>query len=447
MSAYFSITDEEEKYMLNSIRLNSIEELFTCIPNNIKLRQPLDLPLGIGEYELTEKLRELSIKNKNLKQLTCFLGAGAYDHVIPSVVNYVTGKTEFYTAYTPYQPEISQGTLQTIFEYQSLMCNLTDMDVSNASLYDGATAIAEAIVLSVSETKRREIIICNNINPNYKKVINTYCKFKNIKITEIEEYDGEMDIDKLNNVINSNVAAVVIQNPNFFGIIEDVSEIEKIVHKNGSLLIMSVNPIALAVLKTPGEIGADIAVGEAQVLGSELNFGGPYLGFFTVTKKLLRKVPGRIVGETVDVDGKRGFVLTLQSREQHIRREKASSNICSNQALNALAAAVFLCSLGKDGLKKLANLNIQKAHYAYNKICSLNLYKPIFNKPFFNEFCIKVPINCDVINKELNTKKILGGLNIDNYFGKHKNSMLVAVTEKRTKKEIDRFIKSLEEII
>lgn len=443
MYPYIPNNQDDEKEMLQSIGLNSIEDLFEDIPQDVKLSRKLNINPPMSELEVSNKIKGLGNKNLSIDDLTCFLGAGAYDHYIPSVVKHITSRSEFYTAYTPYQPEISQGTLQAIFEYQSMICNLTGMDVSNASMYDGATACAEAAMMAADNGKRKKIIVSKTVHPETRNVLRTYMRFHGVQLIEVDMTDGATDTDKLKAAVDSDTAGVIVQNPNFFGIIENMEEIERITHENKSLLIMSVDPISLGVLKTPGEIGADIAVGEGQSLGNPLNYGGPYLGFMAVTSKLMRKMPGRIVGQTEDLDGKRAFALTLQAREQHIRREKASSNICSNQALNALAATVYLTTMGKKGLKEVALQSAWKAHYAFDEITKSGKYRPLFNKPFFNEFAVSGDA-CKV-NKELLKNNILGGYDLSREYPLC-SGLLFCVTEKRTKNEIDKLVQVLEGI-
>jgi len=446
MFPYIANTLEDEKVMLKSIGVTSINELFKDIPEDVKFNRELNLNHPMSELEVQKQVKVLWSKNKSTEELVCFLGAGVYDHYIPSIIKHLTSRSEFYTAYTPYQPEISQGTLQAIFEYQSLICNLTGLDVANASMYDGATACAEGAIMAVESTKRKNIIVSKSVHPEIRKVLYTYTKFKEIELIEIDTVDGVTDIVKLKELVDIKTAGVIVQNPNFFGIIEDMTEVEKVTHDNKALLIMSVDPISLAILKTPGEIGADIAVGEGQSLGNQMNFGGPYLGFMTTTTKLMRKIPGRIVGETLDVDGKRAFVLTLQAREQHIRREKASSNICSNQALNALTAAIYLTTMGKQGLKEVAHQSMQKAHYAFNEIIKLDKYTQVFNKPFFKEFMIQGQQSACVINEKLLESNIIGGYDISVNYPNFKNALLLCVTEKRTKTEINGLVAAMEGI-
>lgn len=444
MFPYIPLTNTDEKTMLQAIGVNTIEDLFTDIPEELLLNKRLNLPDPMSELEVTKQLKMLADKNKSLDDLVCFLGAGAYDHYIPSVVEHITSRSEFYTSYTPYQPEISQGTLQAIFEFQTMIANLTDMDLANASMYDGATACAEAAMMASESTKRKSVIISKTVHPETRKVVKTYGKNKGIEVIEIDYASGETDLEKLAAAVSDKTAAVIVQNPNFFGIVEDISDIEKIAHQKKSMLIMSVDPISLGILKTPGELGADIVVGDAQVLGNRLNFGGPYIGFMASTSKLMRKLPGRIVGETVDIDNKRAFVLTLQAREQHIRRQRATSNICSNQSLNALATAVYLSTLGKKGIKEVAEQCIRKAHYASRELTRSGRYSLTFNKPFFKEFVISSDKAPESINKNLLKKNILGGYVLHNSYTELKDNLLLCVTEKRTKSEIDMLVREME---
>lgn len=446
MFPYIPNTTNDEEEMLKSIGVNSTDDLFNDIPKEIRFGGNLKINLPMSEIEVSKHLKNLAGKNISTEDMVCFLGAGSYDHYIPSVVKHITSRPEFYTAYTPYQAEISQGTLQVIFEYQSMICNLTGMDVANASMYDGGTATTEAAFMACENTKRKSIVVSQTLHPEVRLVLKTYLKYRGIEVIEIEDNEGITDVEKLRKVVDKNTAGVIIQSPNFFGIIEDVFEIEKITHENKAVFIMNVNPMSLAVLKSPGELGADIAVGDAQCFGNSLNFGGPYLGFMAATSKLMRKLPGRIVGQTNDIEGKRAFVLTLQAREQHIRRQKATSNICSNQQLNALAAAVYLSVMGRKGLKEVAVQCMEKAHYAYDEITKLEGFKPLNNKPFFMEFLINSNKNMEKINNELLKNRIMGGYEIGRDYPKYNNSMLLCVTEKRTKPEIDKLAAILEGI-
>lgn len=446
MYPYLPVTECDKELMLEAIGVNTIDDLFQHIPTELQLNRRLNINDSMSELEVESYINKIADLNSNTDDLTCFLGAGAYDHYIPSLIKHITSRSEFFTAYTPYQPEISQGTLQAIFEYQTMIANLTGMDVSNASLYDGATACAEAAQMAVGITRRKSIIISNTTNPETRKVINTYMKCKNLNVIEIDEVDGVTDVERLKTELNKDIAAVIIQTPNFFGIVEELSEVEKLVHENKSLLIVSCDPISLGILKSPGEYGADIVCGEGQSLGNNLNYGGPYLGFLATTNKNLRKMPGRIIGETTDKDGKRGFVLTLQSREQHIRRERASSNICSNQGLNALTAAIYLTTLGKKGIREVAYQSMQKSHYAYDQLIKSGKYKPVFNKPFFKEFVVTSNNSVEDTNEILLQNKIMGGYDLEKEYPHYKNSTLLCVTEKRTKSEIDNLVSVLEGI-
>lgn len=441
MTRYIGNTENEKKEMLEEIGINDIRNLFDAIPDSVYLNRKLNIPENLSEIDLIKNLKSLADKNKNLGDYTCFLGAGAYDHYIPSVIDSLISRQEFYTSYTPYQPEISQGTLQSIFEYQTMICELTGMQVSNASMYDGATALTEAAIMSCEATKRNEILIAKSVSPESKKVLTTYSKYRNMIVIEVEYKNGQIDIDDLKSKINGNTAALLIQSPNFFGIIEDIASVEQLIHENKSLLVVSADPISLAILKSPGELGADIVVGEAQSLGTPISFGGPYLGFFATTEKLMRKMPGRIAGQTVDQNGKRGFVLTLQTREQHIRRDKATSNICSNHALNALIATIYLTILGKEGLKEVANLCVQKSHYAYKELLKTGKFTEVFTAPFFKEFVVKSEESVDLLNDKLIKDKIIGGYSIEKDYADINNGWLVAVTEKRSKEEIDLLVR------
>ena len=433
-------TEKETKEMLKTIGVSGIHALFRDIDRKIILPKDLNLPKPLSEFELRNLMLGMSRENK-IK--TSFLGAGSYSHFIPSVVNHVISRSEFYTAYTPYQPEISQGVLQSIFEYQTMICELTGMDVANASMYDGASALAESVVMAKYIKGRDEILISKSVHPEHREVAETYAKGHDIKIREIEFRDGVTSIEDLKNKITENTAAVIVQNPNFFGCIENLGEIGKIAHSKDSLFIVNITePTSLGLLRPPGESGADIVVGEGQSFGNPVNFGGPYLGIIATKMEFMRKIPGRLVGETTDTEGRRGFILTLQAREQHIRREKASSNICTNEALCALAASVHLAMLGK-GLKDLAGLNLQKAHYAYEKITSLNGYGGLSKKPFYNEFVIKCK-DSKKANAELLKNDIVGGLDLGRFYPELKNYMLFCVTEVVSKEEIDRLVDVLE---
>ena len=445
MHRYIPNTEEQKMEMLKDINCQSISDLFSDIPENLRLGRDLKLEESKSETEVKKLLTELGNKNKSLDDLVCFLGAGAYDHFIPTTIKHLASRSEFFTAYTPYQPEISQGTLRVIFEYQSLICNLTGMDASNASMYDGQTATVEAALMAIASSKKADtILVSKGLNPQARAVLKTYSDQKEIKVVEIELKNGATDLEDLKSKLNSEVAGVIIQNPNFLGVIEDVKTTADIAHENKSLLIDYVDPISLSVLEAPGNLGVDIVVGEGQALGNGINFGGPYLGFLATTDKLVRKIPGRLVGQTVDADGKRAFVLTLQAREQHIRRFKATSNICSNQGLNVLMASIYMVTMGKEGLKEVALSSMSKAHYAYEKLIATGKYSPVFEgQSFFKEFAVKGTEKVEDVNKKLLENGYLGGYDLSKDYG-FENSVLIAVTERRTKEEIDRFVKLME---
>ena len=414
-------TDEDRKLMLKDIKLKNISDLFKDIPSKLLLKENLKIPKGLSEIELKKLAVEIS--EKNAVNFSYFLGAGAYKHFIPSVVGHITGRSEFYTAYTPYQPEISQGILQAIYEYQTMICELTGMDAANASMYDGASALAESCIMAANITKRNQILISKAVHPDYRQVIKTYCEAHDFELIEVGYEDGIISVDELKSKMSEKTAAFLVQNPNFFGCIEDIKKIEGIVHENGALLNLSVvEASSLGILKSPGSLGVDIVVGEGQSFGNKVNFGGPYLGIMATKQEYARNLPGRIVGATADKDGNKGYILTLQAREQHIRREKASSNICSNEALCALAATVYLASLGKNGLRKVSELCLQKSHYLTEKLKE-NGCEIVFNKPFYNEFVIRLN-DSGRVNKELLKENIIGGLELSPYYPELENCLL-----------------------
>lgn len=445
MFPYISNTENEQKEMLGKIGVKNLDGLFSNIPSDLII-DSLNLPTAMSELEVTRKMTKLANENKTINELTCFLGAGSYDHYIPSVCAHIISKPEFFTAYTPYQPEISQGTLQSVFEYQSMICELTGMDVATISMYDSSTALSEAAVMALEATKRQKVIVSATVSPSARKLLKTYAHYRGYEVVEAAEENGITDVANLKNLIDKDTAAVIISYPNFFGIIEDVKEIESLIHAQKGLLILSVDPISLGVLKSPKEMSADIVVGDCQCFGGSLNFGGPYLGILNTTTKLMRKMAGRIIGETVDVDGNRGFVLTLQTREQHIRREKATSNICSDQTLMAINASVYLSTLGKEGIKEVGTQCILKANYAYESIIKSTKFKPLFDKPFFKEFVVTSDIPYEKVNAYLYEKGIMCGYDLSIDYPKYKNAIMFSVTEKRSKEEIDALVKALEVI-
>lgn len=439
---YLPMTENDKKEMLGAIGVSSINELFSDIPEKVQFKGEYKIKAAKSESALMKELAVLSGKNADLKTYSSFLGAGVYDHYMPTIVDHVISRSEFYTAYTPYQPEISQGELQAIFEFQTMICELTGMEVANSSMYDGGTALAEAAMLSAGHTRKKKVLISSTVHPETKEVVKAYAKGQYIEVIEVPYEEGLTDLNALRELATDEIAAVLVQYPNFFGRIEPLKEIEEIVHETKALFVVSSNPLSLGAFTPPGKFGADIVVGDAQPFGIPTAFGGPHCGYFAVTNKLMRKVPGRLVGQTVDEEGRRGFVLTLQAREQHIRRDKATSNICSNQALNALAASVAMTALGKKGVKEMAHANIQKAHYA-KKVFAERGFELVFDGPSFNEFVIKLSKPVKQINQVLLAKGIIGGYDLGRDFLALDNHMLIAVTELRTKEEIDTFVKEL----
>ena len=439
---YLPMTEIDKQQMLETIGVNSIDELFSDIPERVRFKGEYNIKPKKTETSLMKELTQLAQKNADLRSHASFLGAGVYDHYMPVIVDHVLSRSEFYTAYTPYQPEISQGELQAIFEFQSMICELTGMDVANSSMYDGGTALAEAAMLSTGQTRRKKVLISSAVHPEAKEVVKTYAKGQYIEVIEIPHKDGVTDADALKDMINDEIAAVIVQYPNFFGRIEPLKELEEIIHAQKSLFVVSSNPLSLGALTPPGKLGADIVAGDAQPFGIPTAFGGPHCGYFAVTNKLMRKVPGRLVGQTIDEEGRRGFVLTLQAREQHIRRDKATSNICSNQALNALAASVAMTALGKKGVKEMAISNIQKAHYAKAAFKAKG-FEIAFEGPSFNEFVVKLNKPVKEVNVKLLEKGMIGGYDLGRDYTDLKNHMSVAVTELRTKEEIDTFVNEM----
>ncbi|HAJ56308.1 MAG TPA: aminomethyl-transferring glycine dehydrogenase subunit GcvPA [Candidatus Omnitrophica bacterium] len=430
--------------MLAEIGIKHIEELFADIKPHQRPRS-FDLPEGMSEFEVLRHLKGLSAKNA--ANLICFVGAGFYDHFIPSIVGHLSSRSEFYTAYTPYQPECSQGTLQAIYEYQSAICRLTGMEVANASLYDGGTALYEAMMMARRATGRNKVLVDDAVNPIYRTILYSYTKNLDIEFVEIPVTHGQTDRGSIKKHLDNNTACIILQNPNFFGAIDDHADIAEDAHKAGALVVESAYPIALGLLKTPGEMGADIVTGEGQSLGLPLSFGGPYLGFMAAKKDLARKMPGRIVGATIDGQGKQGFVLTLQAREQHIRREKATSNICSNEALCALRALVYMSSLGKTGLKELAQLNYEKAEFAKSLLSKIKGVSVKQSSPTFNEFTVVLPKDPAEVVAAMIEKGFAAGFPIGRYYKDMADYMIVAVTEKRTREEIVRYAESLESVL
>ena len=436
MGSYIPSTHEERLEMLRSLGLSSYEDLFRDVPESMILRNPLNIPSGMSELEVQQKVSAMAAKNKIYS--TVLRGAGAYDHYIPSIVKYIPAKEEFLTAYTPYQAEMSQGILRSIFEYQTMICELTGMDVSNASVYDGATAAAEAAAMC-RDRKRRVTVISGAAHPDTIQTVKTYCYGTGDELRIVPVKDGKTDVDALKTALSADVASVYIQQPNFFGQFEDADLIGQLAHECGAMYIMGCNPIALAIMKTPRECGADVAVGEAQPLGMPLSFGGPYLGYMATTDKHMRKLPGRIVGQTVDNQGNDAYVLSLQAREQHIRREKASSNICSNQALCALTAAVYMAAMGPDGIAQAAKLSMSKAHYLAARLCEIPGVTLKHSGAYFHEFVTVMPKREEVL-QALENADILGGLAVE-------DGILWCATEKVTKEQIDKAVSVVKEVL
>jgi glycine dehydrogenase subunit 1 len=433
MHKYLPHTHQEIKEMLEKIGASSIDDLFDKIPKSLKIKKDYDIPEAMGDDELTNHMHDLANKNQ---ELLIFRGAGSYDHYTPSAVKALISRQEFLTSYTPYQPEVAQGTLQYIFEYQSMVTELTQMDVSNASMYDGSTATAEAMFMAHAQTGKKEILVSSTLNPRIIDVIKTYAHYKGLIVTLIPEKDGVTDIDFIKDNIQDKMG-VIVANPNYYGIIEDYNGLADIIHEAGGLFVINQEGQSLALLKTPGELDADIACGDLQSLGIPLSFGGAYIGYLATKQKYVRKMPGRICGITTDVDGKRAFVLTLQAREQHIRRAKANSNICSNQSLNALAVTIYLSLVGKEGFVKFAKESLNGANYLYNKLLETKKFEKVYDKPFFKEFVLKPNFNVEKFNNYLLDQGILGPLQIKD------DQLLFAVTEKRTKAELDLLIEKV----
>lgn len=439
---YVANTAADQKKMLEAIGISSIEELFEAVPESVRFPR-LELPRPLSEIEIMAELGRLTDKNADANHYLWFLGAGAYNHFVPSVVTQLQMRNEFYTAYTPYQPEVSQGTLQAMFEYQSMVAELTGMEVVNASHYDGATALAEAAIMALNSTRgdRRKILVSPNVHPQYRQVLRTYLQGISAEITGDE--DAGNNVETLKGMLDDRTACLIVQTPNFFGELEPLEGLADAVHGAGALLVVSVDPISLGLLRPPGDYGVDVVVGEGHSLGNHLNFGGPYLGIFATTDKLVRKMPGRLVGQTVDTEGRRGFVLTLSTREQHIRREKATSNICTNQGLIALGAAIYLATMGKQGLRRVAELSYHKAHYAAAQIDRLVGYEVVNRRPFFKEFVLRCPQPARKVVAALTEQKIMPGYALSRAFPERTNDLLVCVTEMNSKEQIDQLVTAL----
>ncbi|MCM3637424.1 aminomethyl-transferring glycine dehydrogenase subunit GcvPA [Sporosarcina luteola] len=440
---YIPMTETDREEMLSAIGIATVDELFEDIPEKVRFKGELNIKPAKAESALTKELAQLAAKNADARTYASFLGAGVYDHYKPIIVDHVISRSEFYTAYTPYQPEISQGELQAIFEFQTMICELTGMDIANSSMYDGGTSLAEAGTMAAGHTRRTKILVSETVHPEARDVVASYAAGQFIDVVTIPHKDGVTDMALLEELLDDNTAAVLVQYPNFFGQVEDIQKIGDITHDKGGLLVVSANPLALGVLTPPGKLGADITVGDAQPFGISEQFGGPHCGYFATTKKLMRKMPGRLVGETTDSEGRRGYVLTLQAREQHIRRDKATSNICSNQALNALAASVAMTALGKAGTKEIAYQNIAKTAYAKSSFEKAG-FEVKYGGVHFNEIVVVINKPVKEVNSKLLEKGIIGGYDLGLTYPELSNHVLIAVTEQRTKEEIDALVQEME---
>jgi glycine dehydrogenase subunit 1 len=435
---YFYNTPDDVAAMLKAIGVGSIDELFACVPPELRLKRPLDLPPALSELELAQHMGGLAAKNSHIGEKVCFLGGGAYDHFVPAVVDAIAGRGEFYTSYTPYQPEVSQGNLQVMFEYQTLICQLTGMDVSNASLYDGGSAAAEAVLLAMSVTGRHKVVALGSVHPHYREILETYFISIGGELVTVSAASGAVSPADVAAAVDDKTACVLVQHPNFFGCLEDVPALAKIAHDAGALLIQSFDPISLGVLKRPADLGADVAVAEGQSLGTPLLYGGPYLGIMACREQFVRRMPGRIAGQTVDRRGRRCWVLTLQTREQHIRREKATSNICTNQGLFALRAAIYLAEMGPEGLKETAELCLHKTRYAKERLTAGQRLQLAFEQPTFKEFVVRDSAGrVNDLLAQASNAGYLAGIPLGQWYPELADCFLVTVTEKRTKQEID----------
>ncbi len=427
--------------MLSAIGVSSFNELLAPIPSQVRWSGDLPIPPALDEHSLYRHLSALAARNANAEEMLCFLGAGIYDHFRPAVVAALASRGEFATAYTPYQPEMSQGMLQAIYEFQTMICGLTGMELSNASMYDAATSLAEAALMAVHTTGREQVVVLTNVHPNYREVVKTYLKSSSLEYIEVCPEEAVEHF-------NSSTACVLTQSPDFFGCVQPLQVLSSAVHKAGGLLVVASDPVALALLKPPSYYDADVVVGEGQGLGNAMAFGGPLLGFFACKKSFVRSFPGRIVGGTVDLEGRRGYTMTLRTREQDIRREKATSNICTNQSLLALAATIYLSAMGKNGLRSAADLSLQKAHYACERLCALKGVSMLFpDRPFFKEFALKLPVNPEIMNNALLKHGIIGGLSLSQYGAHLANGWLVCVTETKTRGDIDLFVDAVRTIL
>jgi glycine dehydrogenase subunit 1 len=445
---YLLNTPADQKAMLEKIGVGSIGELFKSIPSEYRLDRPLDIPPALTEIELQQHFADLCSQNRSADTAVCFLGGGSYDHFIPAAVDAISGRSEYYTAYTPYQAEASQGSLQAFFEYQTLVCQLTDMAVSNASLYEGGSAVAEAVLMAFGiHPKKHKVLVADTVHPEYRLTLTTYLANLDVQIETLTTTGGTVSPEALDRAIDDKTLCVIAQHPNFFGCLEDVEKLSAVTRAKGALFIVSVDPISLGLLKRPGQYGADIAVGEGQCLGNPMAYGGPYVGLMACREEYVRKIPGRLVGQTTDRNGKRCWVLTLQTREQHIRREKATSNICTNQGLFALRAAVYLTALGPQGLKETGDLCVRKSHYLAQELAKVKGVSMPFKAPFFKEFVVNVPGDVDAVLASLLKEGYHAGLALGRWYPNLPNAVSIAVTEKRTKAEIDGLVNAFKKVL
>ena len=446
---YHFNTPEDKQSMLNAIGVGSVDELFECIPADLQLNRALNLPPARSELDLSQHMGELASRNLHARNSVCFLGGGSYDHFIPAVVDSLASRGEFYTSYTPYQPEVSQGNLQAMFEYQTLICQLTGMDVSNASLYDGGSAVTEAALMALSVARgRSSVVVPDSMHPEYRQILETYLQNIDAELVTVPCSLGVASPDTFSQFVDDKTACIIVQQPNFFGCPEDLAALSKLAKENGAAFIVSVDPISLGILKRPGDCGADIVVAEGQSLGSPMQYGGPYLGIMACREKFLRRMPGRIAGQTVDHHGSTCWVLTMQTREQHIRRDKATSNICTNQGLFALRASIYLSLMGPEGLREVATLSLQKAHYAAEQMESLSRLSLAFETPFFKEFVVRDRANeVPALLAAAEQQHILAGIPLGTWYPEMEDCFLIAVTEQRTRKEIDNLTQVLGNVI
>lgn len=447
---YVPLTEQEREKILRKIGLKGFEGLLEGIPRELRFNGDLGIREGLREQDLISHLKEVAGANRSIDSVVSFLGAGAYNHYIPSTVDSLISRSEFFTSYTPYQPEISQGTLQAVFEYQTLICQLTAMDISNASLYDGASAVAEAALMARRVTRRSGVLLAGALHPSYRETTRTYLQASHRDIREVPfcAETGATTVEAVETALTEDTACLIVQHPNFFGCLEELEELAEAAHARGALLIVAVTePLSLALLRPPGRCGADIVVGEGQSFGNSLNFGGPYFGFMCIREAHLRQMPGRVVGKTVDAEGRSAYCLTFATREQHIRRERATSNICTNQGLATLTAAIYLASLGREGMKELARINLSRAAFLKTKLCDIDGVAPVFSAPTFNEFVIRLPVEARKVLGTLKDRGFLGGLSLTGCYPALKDTLLLCVTEMNSKTDIESFCGALRETL